>query len=86
MDVASFMGLGGCKVHCLFPSCPGNKVGSSVGEQCILADQWNLCVCMHDVFVCVDRSGEAAIDDDKRGQREKKEWWVIRWCRLRVPS
>lgn len=49
MDVASFMAGdgGGCILHCIFPSCPGNKVGSSMSEQCILADEWNLfaCVC-----------------------------------------
>lgn len=70
-----FYGGGGLsKVHCLVACCPGNKVGSFTGEQCILADQWNLCVraCMHDVFVRVDSGGEGAADEDgqdKEGQK-----------------
>lgn len=49
--------------------CPGNKVCSSSGEQCILADQWNLCVCVHDVC---DSGGEAAVDEDRQDKEEKK--------------
>ena len=37
-----FMGGGKSSLSCA--CCPGNKVGSSTGEECILADQWNLCV------------------------------------------
>lgn len=51
-----FMGWGGkVHFHCLVSCCPGNKVGSSMGEQCSVAHQWNLCV-------CVDSGWEAAGD------------------------
>lgn len=55
---------------------PGNKVGSPTGWLCILADQWNRCVCacMHDVCVCVcvDRGGESPTDEDRQDKEEKK--------------
>lgn len=31
-----------------------------------------VCACMHDVFVCVDSGGEAAVDEDRQDKEEKK--------------
>lgn len=77
--------VGGSKVHCLVACCPGNKVGSSTGELCTLADQWNLCVCLHARCVCVSPVvGRLQLMRIDRTKRKRKQWWVIRCWELRL--
>lgn len=68
LDVDPYVGeqVWGGKAYCLV-CCPGNELGGSMGEWCILSDQWNLCACKHEVFSCV-LVGVGKLRSDKKKQ------------------